>query len=428
MFDWLISQQLAISVAIVMLLIVESKGLSTLGAKLVYSLWLLLPLILIANNLPQALALSNDNTIYQYVVLFGARHETELSINWTIIWALGALVLLAYVLYSQWKINRLIPVQSTVAKLPLPLPIGLKAFTCQQISGPVLSGIFAPKLLLPENFFVDYSPRQQELILQHEFVHYRRGDNISTLVFITFVALFWFNPLIWLAYQAFRRSQEMACDAAVLRTANTHDKVSYSKALLQCAERPLQHFAIYSPYGEKQTMYKRISLIKNNVKVKPSLVALVAILAGSLLASVAFAHIVDTKGETSQQLDESYMARPIMRVEPHYPIQAAKDKINGSVVLEFDIEADGSTGNIRILRAEPELIFDQVAKDALKQWQYKPKISGGAAMKQTGLKVQLDFRMDEGAQSAKSAKNPSAVTHERITVQNSAKDKTALQQ
>ena len=424
MFDWLVSQQLAISAAMVILLIVESKGMATLGAKLVYTLWLLLPLTLIANNLPHALALNNESGIYQYVVFFGARHETELSINWTIIWALGALVLFAYVLYSQWKINSLIPAQRSVAKLPLPLPTGLNAFTCQQISGPVLSGIFAPKLLLPENFFVDYSQRQQELILQHEFVHYRRGDNISTLVFITFVALFWFNPLVWLAYQAFRRSQEIACDAVVLKTANIKDKISYSKALLQCAERPLQHFAIYSPYGEKQTMYKRISLIKNNVKVKPGRVALVAIVAGSLLASVAFAHMVDPKGDTKQHVDESYMARPTMRVEPHYPIQAAKDKINGSVVLEFDIEADGSTGNIRILSAEPEKIFDSAAKDALKQWQYKPKISGGKAMKQSGLKVQLDFRMDEVVQSEK---NPSAVTHERITVQNSAKDKTALQ-
>lgn len=421
MLDWLFSQQMAISAAIVMLLILESKCMAKLGANLVYTLWLLLPLTLIANNLPQELVLSNDNGIYQYVVFFGVRNDTELSINWTIVWALGALALLCYVLYTQWKINRLIQAQTVTPKLPLPLPSGLKAFSCQQISGPVLSGIFAPKLLLPENFFVDYSPRQQELILLHEFVHYRRGDNISNMLLITFVALFWFNPLVWFAYKAFRRNQELACDAVVLRKASVNDKVSYSKALLQCAERPLQHFAIYSPYGEKQTMYKRISLIKSNSKVKPGLVALVVMLVGSLLATVAFANIVDTK----QHVDGSYMAKPIMRVEPRYPVQAAKDKMEGSVVLEFDIEADGSTGNIRVISAEPKRIFDKSAIIALKQWKYKPKISAGKALKQSGLKVQLDFRLDEPADSAK---NKTAVLHERIIVKNSQKAKMPLLQ
>jgi TonB family protein len=425
MLEWLLSQQISISIAIVMLLIIEGKCIGKLGPKFVYALWLLLPLTLIVNNLPQELVLDTENAVYQYVVLFGAKNNTELSINWTIIWGLGALSLLCYVLYSQWKINSLIQAQSTRVKLPLPLPVGLKAFICQHISGPVLSGIFAPKLLLPEDFFVDYSTRQQELILQHEFVHYRRGDNISNMLLIIFVALFWFNPLVWLAYTAFRRNQELACDAVVLKTADINDKVSYSKALLRCAERPLQHFAIYSAYGEKQTMYKRINLIKSNSIVKPSLVALVLILAGSMLASVALANMVDTKGDKKPHLDESYMAAPVMRVEPKYPLHAAKDRLEGSVVLEFDIEADGSTGNVHILSSEPEGIFNREAKKALKQWKYKPKIVAGKALKQTDMKVQLDFRMDEPAKAAKAEIAP---LHERIIVKNSKKDKTALLQ
>jgi TonB family protein len=408
-----------------MLLIIEGKCMAKLGPKLVYTLWLLLPLTLIVNNLPQELVLDKENAIYQYVVLFGARNDTELSINWSFIWALGALALLCYVLYSQWKINSLIQAQSTRVKLPLPLPAGLKAYICQHISGPGLSGIFAPKLLLPENFFVDYSTRQQELILQHEFVHYRRGDNICNMLLIIFVALFWFNPLVWLAYAAFSRNQELACDAVVLRAADINDKVSYSKALLQCAKRPLQHFAIYSPYGEKQTMHKRINLIKSNSKVKPGLVALVVILAGSMLASVALANMVDVKGDKKQHGDESYMAVPIMRVEPMYPIHAVKNRAEGSVVLEFDIEAEGSTGNVRILSAEPETIFNRSAKIALRQWKYKPKIVGGKALKQTGMKVQLDFRMDEPANSTKAE---TAALHERVIVKNDKKHKTALLQ
>ncbi|AGH44143.1 hypothetical protein C427_2034 [Paraglaciecola psychrophila 170] len=66
-----------------------------------------------------------------------------------------------------------------------------------------------------------------------------------------------------MAYRAFRRSQELACDAAVLKQSTTEDQISYSKALVQCAERSLHSFSIYSPYGEKHTMFKRIASIKN---------------------------------------------------------------------------------------------------------------------------------------------------------------------
>ena len=90
-----------------------------------------------------------------------------------------------------------------------------------------------------------------------------------------FVAVFWFNPLSWMAYRAFRRSQEIACDAAVLKQSTTEDQINYSKALVQCAERSLHSFSIYSPYGEKHTMFKRIKNIQSPAKIKPALIGLI---------------------------------------------------------------------------------------------------------------------------------------------------------
>jgi hypothetical protein len=45
MLDWLLSQQIAISIAIIMLLIIEGKCMAKLGPKLVYTLWLLKTLL-----------------------------------------------------------------------------------------------------------------------------------------------------------------------------------------------------------------------------------------------------------------------------------------------------------------------------------------------------------------------------------------------
>ncbi|MFQ3221198.1 MAG: TonB family protein, partial [Paraglaciecola sp.] len=74
--------------------------------------------------------------------------------------------------------------------------------------------------------------------------------------------------------------------------------------------------------------------------------------------------------------------------------QAAQNGISGSVVLQFDITADGSTENVKVITAQPNLTFDQVSVAALEQWKYKPKIMDGKALKQENLLVQLDFQLD----------------------------------
>ena len=216
--------------------------------------------------------------------------------------------------------------------------------------------------------------------------------------------------LTWLGYRAFRRSQELACDAVVLNQSNTEDQISYSKALVQCAERSLHNFSIYSPYGEKNTMFKRIASIKNPTKIKPALIGLSIALGSTLLASVAIANLA----ETTHAVGKTSIATPVIRIEPKYPVEAARDDQEGSVILQSDITKNGSTDNIQVIESFPHQVFDNVSVTALKQWTYKPRIQGGQAQRQTGITVQLDFRIDKLVQG-KSAMNSSI---EKIKVLN----------
>lgn len=88
-------------------------------------------------------------------------------------------------------------------------------------------------------------------------------------------------------------------------------------------------------------------------------------------------------------------AQPIVLIEPKFPLTASRDGITGYVILLFDIQLDGSTGNIKILEAKPRGVFNQEAIRALKKWKYRPKVVGGRSMIQTGLKVRLDFNLDK---------------------------------
>jgi protein TonB len=87
-------------------------------------------------------------------------------------------------------------------------------------------------------------------------------------------------------------------------------------------------------------------------------------------------------------------ATPIVRIEPKYPPQAARDGINGWVKLRFSIMPDGSVDEIEVTDAQPKRVFDREAIRAIKRWKYSPKIENGVALKQTGITVQLDFNLD----------------------------------
>lgn len=93
-------------------------------------------------------------------------------------------------------------------------------------------------------------------------------------------------------------------------------------------------------------------------------------------------------------------ATPIVRIEPKYPIQAARDGKEGWVQLSFTINLLGGVEDVKVIKAQPKRVFDKEAKRALRKWKYKPKIVDGKPVLQPGMSVQLDFKMNQegGAQ------------------------------
>lgn len=86
-------------------------------------------------------------------------------------------------------------------------------------------------------------------------------------------------------------------------------------------------------------------------------------------------------------------AVPVLRIEPKYPMEAARDGIEGWVKLSFDINALGQVENVQVLDAEPARIFDREARRALLRWKYKAKVVEGRAIRQTGQRVMLSFNL-----------------------------------
>ena len=97
---------------------------------------------------------------------------------------------------------------------------------------PMTWGIWRTRLLLPEDG-VTWSNEQRRTVLLHELAHAKRWDCLTQLVVQVACAVYWFNPLLWLAWKRMQAEREQACDDLVL-SAGTRAS-AYAEQLLHIA-------------------------------------------------------------------------------------------------------------------------------------------------------------------------------------------------
>ena len=68
-------------------------------------------------------------------------------------------------------------------------------------------------------------------------------------------------------------------------------------------------------------------------------------------------------------------------VAPDYPKGAERRKIEGYVLIQFDINPDGSTSNPSVIEAEPAGVFDAAAIQAVAKWKFEASSAGAAETK-----------------------------------------------
>jgi TonB family protein len=66
------------------------------------------------------------------------------------------------------------------------------------------------------------------------------------------------------------------------------------------------------------------------------------------------------------------------RVTPPYPPEAQAAGVQGIVIMEATIDADGKVTDVRVLRSIP--LLDQAAMDAVRQFEYTPTVVNGVAV------------------------------------------------
>ena len=380
-FNWLIEQQLLLSILFCGFILLERFGLKALGSRFVYKLAWLLPAALVIANLPNAIKPLQNSNISHYLITPNQPFTHEMGISWALMYVLitAGLLIASFITHTRFvkslQLTELTQFEGT-------LTADVKTYTSQHVATPMVVGILNSKLVLPSNYNTQFDKATLALILEHENVHIKRKDNLTNALILLPTILLWFNPLAWFCYASMRRLQELTCDERVLSNKTTQQHILYSKALINCAANAPTGLMAYSHYGDKKTMLQRLTNIKHSGERSKLAKGGLLLVAASMLSGLAIAK------QPEAMTKEDHIS-PTMRIEPLYPIQAAQQGISGSVVLKYDITPNGETANVSVVSAKPEAIFDREAKKALRQWQYKP-----SSMGYQNVLVQLDFAIN----------------------------------
>jgi TonB family protein len=107
---------------------------------------------------------------------------------------------------------------------------------------PAAFGIFEPTVLLPVDA-LNWPGERRRVVLLHEIAHIARGDTFTQVIARTALAVYWWNPLAWVAWFSFLKEREHAADDAVL--ASGARNTDYASHLLDVARavRPMSVLA-----------------------------------------------------------------------------------------------------------------------------------------------------------------------------------------
>ena len=138
------------------------------------------------------------------------------------VWLIGLGAMLLYALVSYLRLRRRVSVS---------LPVQDHIYLCDAISSPFILGVVKPHIYLPS----DLDEVQRQNVLAHEQAHLARRDHWWKPLGFALLAVYWFNPVLWLAYTLLCRDIELACDERVIRTMDESAVKTYSTVLLACS-------------------------------------------------------------------------------------------------------------------------------------------------------------------------------------------------
>lgn len=188
------------------------------------------------------------------------------------VWVIGIAVMLIYTLISY-----------IILRIKVSAAVRLEAniYQSERVASPFILGVLRPRIYLPFNI----ADNDRSHVIAHEKAHLKRLDHLIKPISFVLLSVYWFNPLMWIAYILLCRDIELACDEKVIRSMESEEKRNYSKALLDLSIKRRSVAACPLAFGEVGVK-ARIKSVMNYKK--PAFWIIIAALILCIVVSVCF--------------------------------------------------------------------------------------------------------------------------------------------
>ena len=221
-----------------------------------------------------------------------------------IIWLAGIALLLLYTVFSYVHLRR---------RVRTAVLLRDNIWQSEYVSSPFILGIFRPRIYLPFHL----SEQEMASVLAHERAHLKRLDHLVKPLAFLLLSVYWFHPLLWLAYFLLCRDIELACDERAVRDMAPRDRADYSATLLTCSLNRRSFAACPLAFGEVGVP-RRIKAVLHYKK--PSFWIILAAVAACVVVAVCFLTNPAGESEAAPQLPESryYEVDAVLYTDPRF--------------------------------------------------------------------------------------------------------------
>ncbi len=213
------------------------------------------------------------------------------------VWVIGIAAMLLYALISYLKLKK------TVAAA---VPAGEGVMACDELRSPFILGLIKPVIYVPSSM----DGQTLEYVLDHEKAHLKRRDHLWKPLGFLLLAVYWFNPLCWIAYILLCRDIEAACDEKVIRFMDRDAVAAYSQALLDCSFPRRRIAACPLAFGEVGVKERVKSVL--NYKKPAFWIILLAVIA---CIAVAVCFLTNPKKEEPSPFTPRTFTATVTRIE-----------------------------------------------------------------------------------------------------------------
>ena len=238
-----------------------------------------------------AAPLASVNPLYVWTYLAG----------W--VWLIGLAAMLLYALVSYLRLRR---------RVSASIPLRENIYVCDEVPSPFILGIVHPRIYLPSAL----DEAQRGSVLSHERAHLARRDHWWKPLGFALLAVYWFNPLLWLAYTLLCRDIELACDERVLRGMDAGQVKAYSSALLACSVPRRMIAACPLAFGEVGVGAR----VKNALRYKKPAFWVVAV--SVVVCTVVAVCFLTNPERATMKWAKSLRVEDVARIELHVMPQA----------------------------------------------------------------------------------------------------------